>query len=112
MVGLGLNPHSSIGGNAYEERTREVFGRISTVERHVAAAESEFSRRPASAKTEKNNYLGQKLSAGKTAFDHNCAACHGPQGEGSGNVPALSSGAAQGASRRHGFGGALSLWEW
>jgi len=62
------------------------------------AQNQSFHGAPASAKTQKNTYQGQNLSAGKTAFDRNCAACHGPMGEGSGNVPSLAGGAAQGAS--------------
>jgi glucose/arabinose dehydrogenase/mono/diheme cytochrome c family protein len=57
-----------------------------------------FHGAPASAKTDKNIYQGQNLGVGKTAFEHNCAACHGAMGEGSGNIPSLVSGAAQGAS--------------
>src|SRR5271168_2898874 len=57
-----------------------------------------FHGAPASAKTDKNTYQGQDLGAGKTAFEHNCAACHGAMGEGSGNIPSLVSGAAQGAT--------------
>jgi mono/diheme cytochrome c family protein len=65
----------------------------------VSLAQSQsFHGAPASAKTEKNTYQGQNLSAGKTAFERHCAACHGPMGEGSGNIPTLASGAAQGAS--------------
>ena len=62
------------------------------------AQNQNFHDAPASSKTEKNTYQGKGLDAGKAAFEHNCAACHGPTGEGSGNVPSLASGAAQGAS--------------
>jgi len=57
-----------------------------------------FHGAPASAKTDKNTYRGQNSSMGKAAFDHSCAACHGAMGDGSGNIPSLASGAAQGAS--------------
>ena len=56
-----------------------------------------FHHAPASARTDKNPYSGQNLSEGKAAFELNCAACHGPAGEGSGNIPSLSGGEAQGA---------------
>jgi len=62
------------------------------------AQNKSFHDAPASAKTEKNAYQGQNVAAGKTAFERNCAACHGPMGEGSGNVPSLAAEAAQGAS--------------
>jgi glucose/arabinose dehydrogenase/mono/diheme cytochrome c family protein len=56
-----------------------------------------FHDAPASAKNYKNTYQGQNTDSGRTAFEHNCAACHGAMGEGSGNIPSLVSGAAQGA---------------
>src|ERR1700722_17008050 len=62
------------------------------------AQNKSFHDAPASAKNEKNTYQGQNTAPGKTAFDHNCAACHGASGEGSGNIPSLATGAAQGAS--------------
>ncbi|MGC1520891.1 MAG: PQQ-dependent sugar dehydrogenase [Steroidobacteraceae bacterium] len=62
------------------------------------AQNESFHGAPASAKTEKNPYQGRNAAPGKAAFDHNCAACHGPMGEGSGNIPSLATGAAQGAS--------------
>lgn len=62
------------------------------------AQNESFHDVPAPAKTEKNPYSGQNLSEGKAAFELNCAACHGPAGEGSGNIPSLASGEAQGAS--------------
>ena len=57
-----------------------------------------FHDAPASARTDKNPYSGQNTAEGEAAFELNCAACHGPAGEGSGNVPTLASGEAQGAS--------------
>jgi glucose/arabinose dehydrogenase/mono/diheme cytochrome c family protein len=57
-----------------------------------------FHSAPASAKTDQNPYQGQNAASGKAAYQVNCAACHGPAGEGSGNIPSLASGAAQGAS--------------
>src|SRR5580658_6773312 len=61
------------------------------------AQNKSFHGAPASAKTEKNAYQGQNTGLGRTAFEHSCAACHGAIGEGSGNIPSLVSGAAQGA---------------
>jgi mono/diheme cytochrome c family protein len=62
------------------------------------AQNKNFHGAPASAKTEKNAYQGQNTASGKAEFEHNCAACHGPMGQGSGNIPSLASEAAQGAS--------------
>ena len=56
-----------------------------------SAQEPNFHDAPASAKTEKNPYQGQQTAAGQSAFQQRCAACHGPNGEGTGNVPALAS---------------------
>ena len=49
-----------------------------------------FHSAPASAKTEINPYRGQNSASGRTAFQLNCAACHGATGEGSGNIPSVS----------------------
>jgi glucose/arabinose dehydrogenase/mono/diheme cytochrome c family protein len=57
-----------------------------------------FHNAPASAKAEKNPYQGQQAASGKSAFQLRCAACHGANGEGSGNIPSLASEKAQGAS--------------
>ena len=62
------------------------------------AQNQSFHGASAAAKTEQNPYRGQNSASGKTGFEHNCAGCHGPMGEGSGNIPSLASGAAQGAS--------------
>ena len=57
-----------------------------------------FHNAPASAKEMKNPYQGQKLTSAKSIYHLRCARCHGENGEGSGNIPALASGKAQGAS--------------
>ena len=62
------------------------------------AQNKSFHDAPVSARNEKNTHQGQDIASGKTAFDHNCAACHGAMGEGSGNIPSLATGPAQGAS--------------
>jgi glucose/arabinose dehydrogenase/mono/diheme cytochrome c family protein len=67
----------------------------------IASAQSPtptFHNAPASAKTEKNPYQGQQSPGGKSTFQLRCAACHGPNGEGSGNIPSLAAEKAQGAS--------------
>lgn len=42
----------------------------------------------------KNPYAGQAsaVRAGRALFEQKCAACHGPSGAGTGNVPALTEG--------------------
>jgi glucose/arabinose dehydrogenase/mono/diheme cytochrome c family protein len=57
-----------------------------------------FHNAPASAKLEKNPIQGQQTQEGKAAFQQRCVACHGPNGEGSGNIPSLATEKAQGAS--------------
>src|SRR6266404_2836065 len=57
-----------------------------------------FHNAPASAKEMKNPYEGQRLASEKPLYHLRCARCHGENGEGSGNIPALASGRAQSAS--------------
>jgi len=61
------------------------------------AQNSSFHDAPASAKTMKNPYAGQQLDSAKAAYHVRCANCHGENGEGSGNIPALASGPTQSA---------------
>src|SRR5882757_2513050 len=55
----------------------------------VQAQNSNFHNAPASAGQLKNPYADQAPSAGKQLFHQRCARCHGENGEGSGNIPAL-----------------------
>jgi len=64
----------------------------------LLAQDANFHNAPASVKFTKNPYQGQQPSAAKSVYQSRCAACHGPTGEGSGNIPGLVSGKAQGAS--------------
>jgi glucose/arabinose dehydrogenase/mono/diheme cytochrome c family protein len=59
------------------------------------AQETNFHNAPASAKELKNPYAGQQGASSKAAYHLRCARCHGENGEGSGNIPALSTGKAQ-----------------
>lgn len=59
---------------------------------------STFHNAPASKKEQKNPYEGQHPASAKTAYQLRCASCHGPNGEGTGNIPALAAGKTQGAS--------------
>ena len=56
-----------------------------------------FHDAPASAARQKNPVAGQKaaIASGKALYSQNCASCHGPAGEGTGNIPSLKNGAAQ-----------------
>jgi mono/diheme cytochrome c family protein len=57
-----------------------------------------FHNAPPSAKATKNPYEGQQPDAGRSVYQSRCAACHRPNGEGSGNIPNLASEKAQAAS--------------
>ena len=66
----------------------------------VEAQSSSFHNAPASAKEAKNPFAGENRAAeiGGQIYAVNCAKCHGPQGQGTGNIPALKEGPAQAAS--------------
>ena len=57
-----------------------------------------FHDAPADAKAQKNPYQGQQTTSGKSTYHARCAACHGENGDGTGNIPALATGNAQAAS--------------
>ena len=57
-----------------------------------------FHDAPASAKSTQNPFIGQQADVGATLYKNRCAACHGPNAEGSGNIPGLASEKTQGAS--------------
>jgi glucose/arabinose dehydrogenase/mono/diheme cytochrome c family protein len=59
------------------------------------AQETNFHNAPASAKEVKNPYAGQQGASSKAAYHLRCARCHGENGEGSGNIPALATAKAQ-----------------
>jgi glucose/arabinose dehydrogenase len=63
-----------------------------------AAQNPPFHNAPTAAKTTGNPYSGQSPEAGSSAYHLRCASCHGENGQGSGNIPALATGPAQGAS--------------
>src|SRR5438309_167083 len=56
-----------------------------------AAHAQNFHNAPASVKQLKNPYEGQPPAAPKRLFHLKCARCHGENGEGSGNIPSLTS---------------------
>ena len=66
----------------------------------LSAQNVAFHNAPASAKAEKNPYAGQTeaAAAGKAIYSSTCITCHGPSGQGTGNVPPLAQGTAQAAS--------------
>ena len=57
-----------------------------------------FHDAPASAKALKNPFEGRQSDAGKAPYHLSCAPCHGEGGDGTGNIPSLVTGKAQGAS--------------
>jgi len=64
----------------------------------LRAQNASFHNAPASAKELKNPYQVQQLPRAKALFHLRCARCHGENGEGSGNIPALANGHAQSAT--------------
>jgi glucose/arabinose dehydrogenase len=64
------------------------------------ADDTPFHDAPASAKAQKNPYAGQQAAQdeGKTVYAHNCLACHGKVGKGTGNVPSLVDGKLKGVT--------------
>jgi glucose/arabinose dehydrogenase/mono/diheme cytochrome c family protein len=64
----------------------------------LSAQNPSFHGAPASAKELTNPYEGQHPATAKADYHLRCAQCHGEYGEGTGNIPALATGKAQGAS--------------
>jgi glucose/arabinose dehydrogenase/cytochrome c553 len=62
------------------------------------AQNSAFHDAPPSAKQLKNPFEGQHPASAKADYVQRCGACHGQNGEGTGNIPALATGKAQNAS--------------
>ncbi len=62
------------------------------------AQNKSFHDAPPSAKSTQNPFIGQQADAGATLYKNRCAACHGPNAEGSGNIPGLTAEKVQGAS--------------
>jgi mono/diheme cytochrome c family protein len=64
------------------------------------AQDPHFHNAPASAAQQKNPLTGQHaaVQAGARLYAGNCAACHGPSGQGMGTFPALAKGPTQTAS--------------
>jgi len=65
----------------------------------LIAQDAHFHNAPAETAPQKNPYAGQSeaVAAGSKLFAANCASCHGPNGQGTGNVPALTEGATRNA---------------
>jgi glucose/arabinose dehydrogenase/mono/diheme cytochrome c family protein len=57
-----------------------------------------FHNAPPSTKQQKNPFEGQHPASARTSYALRCGACHGQNGEGTGNIPGLAAGKAQGAS--------------
>jgi mono/diheme cytochrome c family protein len=65
----------------------------------VAAQDATFHNAPSSSAQQKDPYAGQQtaVAAGAKLYAANCAACHGANGQGTGNIPAVSQGPTQAA---------------
>lgn len=63
----------------------------------LAAQDAHFHNAPTSSAHQQNPFAGQNeaITAGAKLYATNCAACHGPNGQGTGNVPPLSEGPTQ-----------------
>lgn len=63
----------------------------------LAAQDAHFHNAPASSAHLENPYAGQQaaVAAGAKLYVTNCAACHGANGQGTGNIPAISEGPTQ-----------------
>lgn len=63
----------------------------------ATAQDASFHNAPSSSAQQKNPYAGQQaaVAAGGKLYAANCAACHGANGGGTGNIPAVSQGATQ-----------------
>jgi glucose/arabinose dehydrogenase len=61
------------------------------------AQDAHYHNAPTSAAKKKNPYAGQSaaVTAGATLYTANCASCHGSSGQGTGNIPPLSTGPTQ-----------------
>jgi len=65
----------------------------------LAAADGPFVKVPAAARAQKNPATdAASIEKGRALYAANCSACHGPTGEGQGNIPALAKGSAQQAT--------------
>jgi mono/diheme cytochrome c family protein len=66
---------------------------------NLLAQDQHFHDAPASSGELKNPYAGQAsaVAAGAKLYAANCGSCHGIGGRGTGNIPALNSGATQSA---------------
>ena len=64
----------------------------------LKAQTTSFHNAPASAGEMKNPYQDQQLAAGKSLFENNCGSCHGLNGQGSGNIPSLTTAAVKSAT--------------
>jgi glucose/arabinose dehydrogenase len=66
----------------------------------VTAQNAAFHNAPATAAEGKNPYAGKPAAAqaGANSYARHCAACHGPTGGGTGNIPALATGPTQSAA--------------
>jgi glucose/arabinose dehydrogenase/mono/diheme cytochrome c family protein len=88
----------SFNGRAFTRSLTACAGILLITSIVSQAQDTTFHNAPASAKQEKNPFAGQQAGAEKSLYHQRCASCHGENGEGTGNIPALASGKAQSAS--------------
>ena len=65
----------------------------------LAAQDAHFHNAPTASAHQENPYAGQQAAvvAGSKLYATNCAACHGANGQGTGNIPSVSQGPTQSA---------------
>lgn len=88
----------SFNGRAFAHSLTACAGLFFLTSIAAQAQDTTFHNAPASAKQEKNPFAGQQAGSEKSLYHQRCASCHGENGEGTGNIPALASGKAQSAS--------------
>lgn len=76
-----------------------IFFTVSIVACRVAAQDAHFHNAPVSSAQQRNPYADQSaaVTAGEKLYATNCAACHGPSGQGTGNIPPVAIGPTQAA---------------
>ena len=79
-------------------QTLKSDGGIADPKEQGSAQNPSFHNAAASAKAMKNPNQGHQLASAQSAYHLRCASCHGGNGQGMGNVPALANGPAQSAS--------------
>lgn len=88
----------SFNGRAFARLLTACAGILFLTSSVSQAQDTTFHNAPASAKQEKNPFAGRQTGSEKSLYHQRCSGCHGGNGEGTGNIPALASGKAQSTS--------------